>query len=197
MSIQKVNHNVWHPWTGADGALTAAGGAADNLTSDWWDVNGWTDKRVSWEVDSAGTIDFDMEIHISPQGYYELNAKTCTTDDYEVVAIVTAHTAAILASVDADDGQLSGTGNWSNLTNDYFGIIVLEDADGSCTQTNPVINRGDKVVITVRCSATRLFNAEIPERTDLYGQVIPEVGSWGIISFTTPASYNDVVYDLQ
>ena len=43
------------------------------------------------------------------------------------------------ASVDADDGQLFGTGNWSNLTNDYFGIIVLEDADGSCTQTNPVM----------------------------------------------------------
>jgi len=101
------------------------------------------------------------------------------------------------ASVDADDGQLFGTGNWSNLTNDHFGIIVLEDADGSCTQTNPVINKGDKVVLTVRCSATQLFGAEIPERTDIYGQVIPEVGSPGIISFTTPASYNDVVYDLQ
>jgi archaeal flagellin FlaB len=101
------------------------------------------------------------------------------------------------ASVDTDDGQLFGTGNWSNLTNDYFGIIVLEDADGSCTQTNPVINKGDKVVLTVRCSTTQLFGAEIPERTDIYGQVIPEVGSPGIISFATPASYNDVVYDLQ
>jgi len=100
------------------------------------------------------------------------------------------------ASVDAD-GQLFGTGNWSNLTNDYFGIIVLEDADGSCAQTNPVINKGDKVVLTVRCNGTKLFGREIPERTDIYGQVIPEIGSPGIISFTTPASYNDVVYDLQ
>ncbi len=100
------------------------------------------------------------------------------------------------ASVDAD-GQLFGTGNWSNLTNDYFGIIVLEDADGSCTQTNPVINKGDKVVLTINCSSGKLFGMEIPERTDIYGQVIPEVGSPGIISFTTPASYNDVVYDLQ
>jgi len=100
------------------------------------------------------------------------------------------------ASVDSD-GQVFGTGVWANLTNDYFGIIVLEDADGSCTQTNPVINKGDKVVLTVRCSATQLFGAEIPERTDIYGQVIPELGSVGIISFTTPASYNDVVYDLQ
>ena len=100
------------------------------------------------------------------------------------------------ASVDAD-GQLFGTGVWSNLTNDYFGIIVLEDADSSCTQTNPVINKGDKVVLTVRCEVGKLFNIEIPERTDIYGEVIPEVGSPGIISFVTPASYNDVVYDLQ
>jgi flagellin FlaB len=100
------------------------------------------------------------------------------------------------ASVDAD-GQLFGTGNWSNLTNDYFGIIVLQDEDGSCTQTNPVINKGDKVVLTINCSSGKLFDGEIGERTDIYGQVIPEIGSPGIISFTTPASYNDVVYDLQ
>ena len=100
MSQQKVNHNVWQAFV--DEALAAVG-AGDNATSEWWDVNGWTDKRVSWEVDSGGAIDFDMEMHISPQGYYELNNKTCTTDDYEVISIVEAHTAAILASVDADD----------------------------------------------------------------------------------------------
>ena len=102
MSVQKVNHNVWRPWSGTEGSLAGVG-AGDNKTSDWYDVSGWTDKRISWEVDSAGTIDFDMEMHISPQGYYELNNKTCTTDDYEAVALVTAHTAAILASVDAND----------------------------------------------------------------------------------------------
>ena len=100
------------------------------------------------------------------------------------------------ASVDAD-GQLFGTGFWANLTNEYFGIIVLEDADGSCTQTNPVINSGDKVVLTLNCSSGKLFDGEIAERVDIYGQVIPEIGSPGIIAFTTPASYNDIVYDLQ
>ena len=43
------------------------------------------------------------EIHISPQHYYELNNKTATTDDYEVVALASASTSAILASVDAED----------------------------------------------------------------------------------------------
>ena len=105
------------------------------------------------------------------------------------------------ASADSD-GQLFGTGcynhtGWSNLTNERFGIIVLEDADGSCTQTSPVINKGDKVVLTLNCSSGKLFGGGIGERTDIYGQVIPEIGSPGIVSFTTPASYSNTVYDLQ
>ena len=102
------------------------------------------------------------------------------------------------SSVDSDDGQLFGTGNWSDLTDEEFGIIVLEDADSSCTQTNPVINSGDKVALTVQCGAvTGCFAAEIPERTEIFGKIIPEIGSPGVISFTTPASYNDIVFDLQ
>jgi len=78
-----------------------------------------------------------------------------------------------------------------------FGILVLEDADGSCTETNPVINRGDKVLLCV--DTTQSFNATsgINERTDIWGIVCPEQGSPGVISFTTPASYNDNIYDLQ
>jgi len=78
-----------------------------------------------------------------------------------------------------------------------FGILVLEDADGSCTEDNPVINRGDKVLLCV--DTTQSFNATagINERTDIWGMVCPEQGSPGVISFTTPASYNDNIYDLQ
>ena len=78
-----------------------------------------------------------------------------------------------------------------------FGILVLEDADGSCTETNPVINRGDKVLLCV--DTTQSFNATsgINERTDIWGMVCPEQGSPGVIAFTTPASYNDNIYDLQ
>jgi len=130
----------------------------------------------------------------------DLNETTILITDGTTKALLTYYGwyAADLfnASVDAD-GQLFGTGNWSNLTNDYFGIIVLQDEDGSCTQTNPVINKGDKVVLTLNCSSGKLFDGEIGERVDIYGQVIPEIGSPGIISFTTPASYNDIVYDLQ
>ena len=103
MSIQKVNHNVIKFWDGTAGALTATAGLTPTLTSEWVDVNGWTDKVVSFEIDSGGTIDADVILHVSPQHYYELNNKTCTTDDYVAITIVEAHTAAILVRKDASD----------------------------------------------------------------------------------------------
>ena len=80
-----------------------------------------------------------------------------------------------------------------------FGILVLEDADGSCQISNPVINRGDKVVLCVDTSAC--FDIEsssgILERTDVWGAVVPEEGSPGVIGFRAPAAYNDMIMDLQ
>ncbi len=78
-----------------------------------------------------------------------------------------------------------------------FGILVLEDADGSCTQANPVINRGDKVLLCVDTTQSFSATGGINERTDIWGIVCPEQGSPGVIAFTTPASYNDNIYDLQ
>jgi len=97
------------------------------------------------------------------------------------------------SSVDSD-AQIFGTGNISTLTNEQFGIIVLEDPDGSCTRYTPVINRGDRVVLTVDADACF---GQIAERTTVWGKVVPEEGSPGIISFVTPSSYSDTVYDLQ
>jgi hypothetical protein len=103
MSIQKVNHNVWKPFDGTAGALTVAAGATPTKTSEWYDTNGWTDKVVSFQVTGGATIDTDVIVHMSPQHYYELNNKTCTTADYQAVAISTANTVATLVRVDAAD----------------------------------------------------------------------------------------------
>ena len=75
-----------------------------------------------------------------------------------------------------------------------FGILVVEDVDGSLTSATPVINRGDKVYLGIR--TTNSFG-DLGERMDIWGMVAPEEGSPGIISFTTPASYTDNVIDLQ
>ena len=77
-----------------------------------------------------------------------------------------------------------------------FGILVVEDADGSFVSANAVVmNQGDKAYLCV--NATGCFG-NIPERTDIWGMIVPELGSPGIISFTTHASYSDAnVFDLQ
>jgi flagellin FlaB len=94
------------------------------------------------------------------------------------------------------DSNLFGTGDIGSLTSEAFGIIVLSDPDGSLSKYTPVINRGDKIVLTVDSEAC-FGGTGIGERTQVFGRVIPEIGSAGIISFTTPASFSDTVYDLQ
>jgi len=81
-----------------------------------------------------------------------------------------------------------------NLSSNKFGVIVLNDVDGSCQQSTPVINKGDKVALTV--NATAAFNG-LATRTFVWGTVMPEQGAPGIISFTTPATYVYEVYQLQ
>ena len=75
-----------------------------------------------------------------------------------------------------------------------FGIIVVEDADGSVKSDTPVINRGDKVYLCV--NTTNQFN-DIAERVDVWGMIVAEEGSPGMIGFQTPASYTVSVIDLQ
>jgi len=85
-----------------------------------------------------------------------------------------------------------------DLTDEEFGILVVEDADDSLSQFAPVINKGDKEVLSVQCAASPgAFAANIPERTDVFGRISPEIVSPCIITFTTPASYNEIIMDLQ
>ena len=81
-----------------------------------------------------------------------------------------------------------------DLDANKFGVIVLNDVDGSCQQSTPVINKGDKVALTV--NATAAFGG-LSTRTYVWGTVMPEQGAPGIISFTTPATYVYDVYQLQ
>jgi hypothetical protein len=104
MSIQKVNHPVWKPFDAQKILATVQA-----TESGWWDTNGWTDKVVTVEVTSetpAGSaqIDINVDLWVSPKGYYELeNETTVDTDDYEVISIVDGLTAATLTRYDAQD----------------------------------------------------------------------------------------------
>jgi flagellin FlaB len=86
-----------------------------------------------------------------------------------------------------------GGAPFDNGTAKEFSIIVLEDADGSCIQANPVINRGDHVLLTMNTAEN--FGG-LTERTDIWGMVIPESGAPGVFAFRTPASYPETIFDL-
>jgi flagellin FlaB len=75
-----------------------------------------------------------------------------------------------------------------------FGVIVLVDADGSCSQNTPVVNRGDSVMLAL--NTTALFGG-IGENTNILGNVIPAEGAWSIIQFRTPSSFVNSIVILQ
>jgi len=94
------------------------------------------------------------------------------------------------------NGDMWDAGFFDGLDGTTFGIIIIEDADNSCNKSTPVINRGDKVVLTCLCGATGCFGQELAERTDVWGMVQAEDGAAGVFSFRTPSSYTDSVFDL-
>jgi len=93
------------------------------------------------------------------------------------------------------DGNLFNASGFTGATVTKFNIIVLQDADGSCTEDTPIINFGDHVILAVNTSA--IFGGGLLPRVDVFGQVIPEEGAPGIIGFKTPSSYTEAVMELQ
>jgi len=95
------------------------------------------------------------------------------------------------ATVFPDDQY--GYGNPASRDGTRFGLLVMNDPDGSISSGTPLINRYDKVYICV--NTTAVFN-DIAERTDITGQLIPEEGAPATIEFTTPGSYSNAVMEL-
>lgn len=90
-------------------------------------------------------------------------------------------------------GGLFGTLDDTNLTESTYGLMVVRDVDNSCVPTNPTINNDDLVVLLVNSSAC--FTG-IDPRTEVSGNVVPEYGISGLISFTTPSAYINTIIEL-
>jgi len=174
-----------------------------------------TGSETTHEV-AGGIAVFDIEGHTSGAGgvidalaiTVRARAGSPEIDLNETIIMITEGTTKVLlaydfadsnhfnASVNTSDGDVFGF-MYDDLTNMEFGIMVLEDADSSLTQFSPVINRGDKVMLFVDAAACFTTNSGIEERVEVFGFIYPEHGSPGVISFRTPASYSDTIYDLQ
>jgi len=127
----------------------------------------------------------------------DLNATKITLYDGSKTVTFTQNTAAFTNGKSGISNTFDTTQKaWANLsTSTDFGIIVLQDEDGSITSGDyPVINSGDKVILTINVTAA--FGGWSP-RTSISGEVRPEFGAPGIIEFTTPPAYTENVVELQ
>ncbi|WP_423793038.1 flagellin [Methanocaldococcus indicus] len=101
----------------------------------------------------------------------------------------------LFTSTVANDSVWTPLANAITDDNAYFGVIVIQDADGSTNNTaHPTINFGDKVALAIDLDKIGL---PIYPRQHIYGEVIPEYGASGIIDFYAPSSFNTNVVVLQ
>jgi archaeal flagellin FlaB len=139
-----------------------------------------------------------LAIEVRPrQGSQEIDlSQTLVTLSNSSAQLVLTYNPGVFTLRDNVNGDLFAVGSYTGLAANEFGIIVCEDADGSCQSATPVINRGDKVMLTVNVGAAAGFNT-LAVRTDISGAVVPEQGSPGVIAFRTPSCYTENVMLLQ
>jgi len=95
------------------------------------------------------------------------------------------------------DGDLFNAGFYDGLSAIEFGIIVLEDADGSLSSATPVINKGDQVMLTINLDSVFSGTTGLQTRTDVWGLIQPEDGAPGVFAFITPESFTtNLIFNL-
>jgi flagellin FlaB len=93
-------------------------------------------------------------------------------------------------------GNLFDATFYESLNSVEFGVIILQDADGSLSSATPVINKGDEVMLTINLVSV-FGGTGLGTRTSVWGLIQPEEGAPGVFAFTTPASFaSNIVFDL-
>ena len=167
-----------------------------------------TGRETTKEVSSGIKVDQVLGYYDSAQGGITKLAVICEPNtggqpidlSQVTVTISNGETAAVLHYSSTYYATLTNGGDIFTsaafpATGTNFGIIVLQDADGSITATTPTMNSGDRVALAI--NTTTVFGSAIPVNTHVYGQVKPEFGAPGVIDFTTPPTYTVSVVELQ
>ncbi|KYK20618.1 hypothetical protein AYK25_08805 [Thermoplasmatales archaeon SM1-50] len=103
--------------------------------------------------------------------------------------------SAEFSNITDGEGSVFDNGTWT-MDGEHFGIIVVQDADNSLSAANPVINRGDIVMLCIDTAACFTTTSGLSPRDTIKGLVIPEQGSPATFSFRVPSSLTEQVYDL-
>jgi flagellin FlaB len=99
------------------------------------------------------------------------------------------------SNITDEEGNVFENGTWT-MDGEHFGIIEIQDADGSISADNPVINQGDIVMLCINTSLCFTDGSGLNPRDLIKGSVIPEQGSVATFSFRVPSSLTEAVYDL-
>ncbi len=127
----------------------------------------------------------------------DLRHVTLTISNGDNVSVLQFNTLANTSLLNGGNLFNSSFAAWTKTDGSHFGVIVLQDADGSLNVSagRYTIDSGDKVALTV--NVTAVFGTGLDPSTHVTGQVRPEFGAPGIIDFTTPPTYTVSVIELQ
>jgi len=132
----------------------------------------------------------DMSISIQPRaGSYTIDlGQTYVELSDSSNKVVLVYDQASFSDTPAVAGDLFGT-SYATLDASHFGVIVLQDADNSLSGAHPVLNIGDKVMLTINLTKMFIVNPGLGTRIPIWGTVQPEEGAPGVFAFITPPSF--------
>ena len=84
--------------------------------------------------------------------------------------------------------------NATNNASQHFALLAISDPSGSMTGNYPVLTSGDQVAVLI--NVTAVFGG-FSQGQSVSGQLNPEVGSPGVVQFTTPVAFTQQVLELQ
>jgi flagellin FlaB len=154
---------------------------------------------IDIEGQNTGGLITEMTITIRSRagsGDIDLSQTIIELTDGSVKTLLTYSPTALQFNTSTDEnGSIFYTGLW-NMTNEQYGILVLQDEDSSLSASNPVINQGDLVMLTINTDLCFPGTGGLELRADVWGFVSPEQGASGIFAFRVPSSLTEKVYDL-
>jgi len=139
---------------------------------------------------SAGTVLDLMSITVQPRaGSFTIDlGQTFVEFSDSSTKVVLMYDSNSFNDTPAINGDLFNV-SYTNLNASLFGVVVLQDADGSLSADHPVLNTGDKVMLTVDLAAIFTVPGGLATRIPVWGTIQPEEGAPGVFAFTTPSSY--------
>ncbi len=159
-------------------------------------VVGWAQKNADNTFDNITKLAIYVTPNAGSAGI-DLRKTRITLSDGRIEATL-EYNESVYTNTPVEDVFSDTTINWANLKATGFGIIVIQDSDGSVKQNFPTLNKGDIVVLAVNAGAVFSDTNGIAPGTKVTGEVVPEFGAPpGVIEFTTPSTYTQSVMELQ